>query len=181
MYKEYMNVSAEDIIRAMEEKHSDVNKSGIKKACSFAAEKHKGQTRVSGEPYINHPKRVAYIVAKLGMDSDTVIASLLHDLVEDCNVTIEEIASAFNQNVADLVESVTSVNAEITEAEKKRLTKTDIDPSMSRYIPKSVAMQQHIVPVRVGKDALFLVRVSGNVESAHAKRDCSDGRSEAAS
>lgn len=147
MYKEYQKVSAEDIIRAMEEKHSDVYKSGIRKACSFAAEKHKGQTRVSGEPYINHPKRVAYIVAKLGMDSDTVIASLLHDLVEDCNVTIEEIASAFNQNVADLVESVTSVNAEITEAEKKRLTKADIDKMSNTKLIKKLNRRALLIKI----------------------------------
>ena len=82
----------------------------IKKAYDFANELHKGQVRQSGEPYITHPLSVAYILSEMHADKDTICAALLHDTLEDCEVTKEEIAELFNKDVANLVDGVTKIS-----------------------------------------------------------------------
>ena len=82
----------------------------IKKAYLFANEKHKGQKRISGENYIIHPLNVAYILSDIHADSKTIEAALLHDTIEDCDVTKEELEEKFGQEVAKLVESITKIN-----------------------------------------------------------------------
>ena len=82
----------------------------IKKAYIFANEKHKGQKRISGENYIIHPLNVAYILSDIHADSKTIEAALLHDTIEDCDVTKEELETKFGQEVAKLVESITKIN-----------------------------------------------------------------------
>ena len=78
-------------------------------AFSFADNAHSGQLRKSGEPYIIHPLAVAEIVADLELDTDSIIAALLHDTIEDTGATHEEIAKRFGTSVADLVEGVTKL------------------------------------------------------------------------
>ncbi len=82
----------------------------IAKAYSYAEELHKGQKRQSGEDYITHPLNVAYILADMHADKDTVCAGLLHDTLEDTSITKEDIASIFNKNVANLVDGVTKIS-----------------------------------------------------------------------
>ena len=81
----------------------------IKMAYKYADNLHKGQYRQSGEPYISHPLNVAYILAELHADKDTICAGLLHDTLEDTNITKEDIAHYFNQNIANLVDGVTKL------------------------------------------------------------------------
>jgi len=82
----------------------------IKEAYLFAEKHHNGQKRQSGEDYIIHPLNVAYILAEMHADRDTVIAGLLHDTLEDTNTTKEEIAHLFNETVANLVDGVTKIS-----------------------------------------------------------------------
>ena len=82
----------------------------VKKAYEYAANLHSGQTRQSGEPYISHPLNVAYILAEMHADRDTVCAGLLHDTLEDTNITKEDISHDFNQNIANLVDGVTKLS-----------------------------------------------------------------------
>ena len=82
----------------------------IKKAYNYATYLHKEQYRQSGEPYIIHPLNVAYILAEMHADKDTICAGLLHDTLEDTNITKEDIAHEFNQNVANLVDGVTKLS-----------------------------------------------------------------------
>ena len=82
----------------------------VRQAYEFAAECHDGQLRLSGEPYITHPVAVAQLVADLHMDVHTVQAALLHDVVEDCDVTREQLASRFSAGVASLVEGATKID-----------------------------------------------------------------------
>lgn len=81
----------------------------IKKAFDYANHKHDGQKRKSGEPYIIHPLAVAEIVAEIGLDTDAIAASLLHDCLEDTDASFEEISRLFGTTVADLVEGVTKL------------------------------------------------------------------------
>ena len=82
----------------------------IEKAYYFADLKHSGVLRKGGAPYISHPVEVGLILAKLGFGEDVVSAALLHDTVEDCGVTIEELKSNFNKNVAELVDCVSAID-----------------------------------------------------------------------
>ena len=79
-------------------------------AYRYAAFAHEGQTRRTGEPYISHPVAVACILAKLHMDLPTLLAALLHDVVEDTGVAITEISEQFGKQVADLVEGLTKLD-----------------------------------------------------------------------
>ncbi len=79
-------------------------------AYRYAAFAHQGQTRRSGEPYISHPVAVACILAKLHLDLPTLLAALLHDVVEDTGVPISEISERFGKQVADLVEGLTKLD-----------------------------------------------------------------------
>ena len=81
----------------------------IKTAFDMAQQAHGDQKRVSGEPYIVHPVEVACILVELGMDSDTIIAGLLHDVVEDTPTTLEEVSKKFGQDVALMVDGVTKL------------------------------------------------------------------------
>lgn len=90
----------------VDEKELDI----IKEAYKFAYEKHFGQKRLTGEEYIIHPLNVAYILTRINADYETLSAALLHDTVEDCNVTKEEIEEKFGHNIMTLVEGVTKIN-----------------------------------------------------------------------
>ena len=81
----------------------------IKKAYNFAKDAHKDQKRESGEPYIIHPVAVAEILAELGMDTNTIMAGLLHDVVEDTKYSYEDIVNMFNEETANLVDGVTKL------------------------------------------------------------------------
>ncbi len=82
----------------------------LKKAYVFAARAHKGQTRRSGEPYLSHPLEVANMLADMKLDSTTLVAGLLHDVLEDTDVTIADLQQAFGDKVAHLVEGVTKIS-----------------------------------------------------------------------
>ncbi len=81
----------------------------IEKAYRFAEEKHAGIFRKSGEPYIHHLIEVAYILAKLQGGPSTIAAGFLHDVVEDTDVTVEQLETIFNPDIASLVESLTNI------------------------------------------------------------------------
>ncbi|MCM1228311.1 MAG: bifunctional (p)ppGpp synthetase/guanosine-3',5'-bis(diphosphate) 3'-pyrophosphohydrolase [Clostridium sp.] len=91
-----------------DDKQYDLSK--IITAYEFAAKAHEGQKRSSGQPYIIHPLAVAYILLELGMDTDTICAAMLHDVVEDTPITLEEVKKRFGQDVAMLVDGVTKLN-----------------------------------------------------------------------
>ena len=89
------------------EKQYDTEK--ILAAYEFAENAHRGQTRTSGEPYISHPVAVAYILLEMCMDTDTLCAALLHDVVEDTGVTLDTLRKKFGEDVALLVDGVTKI------------------------------------------------------------------------
>lgn len=103
------NIFLNDLIK----KVAEYNIGGVeivKKAYEYANKLHNGQVRQSGEPYITHPLNVAYILSDMHADIDTVCAGLLHDTLEDTDITKEDIAHDFNQNIANLVDGVTKIS-----------------------------------------------------------------------
>ena len=92
----------------------------IGRAYDVAEEMHRGQLRKSGEPYLIHPMAVAEILADLGMDEETIIAGLLHDVVEDTPYTSEELASDFGDEVELLVDGVTKLGSLKFESKEER-------------------------------------------------------------
>ena len=81
----------------------------ITKAYNYALNKHGNQLRKSGEPYIIHPTNVAYTIAELGLDEKTICAALLHDVVEDTEVTYDDIKNEFDEEIAEMVDGVTKL------------------------------------------------------------------------
>lgn len=97
------------IINRIEEYNPDGDVELVRKACEFAYTAHKGQMRLSGEPYIIHPAEVAYILADLELDIVTIISGLLHDVIEDTSYTFEDLETNFGLEVAELVDGVTKL------------------------------------------------------------------------
>ena len=81
----------------------------IQRAYNYAVSHHGDQKRKSGEPYIVHPVNVAYTIAELGLDEQTICAALLHDVVEDTDATFEDIVAEFGQEIAEMVDGVTKL------------------------------------------------------------------------
>ena len=90
--------------------HEEKNIHLIEKAFLIAKEKHDGQMRKSGEPYVQHPLEVAYILTNLHAGPSTISAGLLHDVLEDTDMTKEEMALEFNKDVAEIVDGVTKIS-----------------------------------------------------------------------
>ena len=99
----------EELRKIIEESGKEYDREKIQAAYELAAEKHQQQKRSSGEPYIIHPLSVAAILVGLGIDSESVMAGLLHDVVEDTDCTVEEITKQFGREVALLIDGVTKL------------------------------------------------------------------------
>ena len=102
-------LTLDDLIKKLEEYNPDAIEM-VEKAYKYAEFLHDGQKRQSGEPYIIHPLNVAYTLAELNADQDTICAGLLHDTLEDTETSKEEIANLFNSEVAKLVDGVTKIS-----------------------------------------------------------------------
>ncbi len=100
----------EELISIATAQDKNYNIQKIISAYEFASEKHDGQFRESGEPYITHPIAVARILLDLGMDTDTICAALLHDVVEDTQASLSDLKKLFGEDVANLVDGVTKLN-----------------------------------------------------------------------
>ena len=108
----------QELIASVKKYHPSTDISLIEKAYKTADTAHKGQVRKSGEAYIIHPLCVAIILAVLELDKETIVAGLLHDVVEDTVMTVEEIASEFSEEIALLVDGVTKLGQLSYDADK---------------------------------------------------------------
>jgi len=99
-----------DILDKLSPSYSEKDLDLLRKAYVFAASAHKGQVRLSGEPYLSHPLEVANMLADINLDATTLAAGLLHDVLEDTDVTASEIREAFGKDIAHLVEGVTKIS-----------------------------------------------------------------------
>ncbi len=101
--------AVDEVIEEVRRHHPDVDADIIRHAYVFAEERHRGQLRRSGEPFISHPVGCAQICAELGADADAIQAALLHDTVEDTEATLSEVEAQFGPDVAALVDGVTKL------------------------------------------------------------------------
>lgn len=130
-----LDITIRDVLYEARRNNKNIDKNKIFKAYTFAAEKHKNQKRKSGESYIIHPLHVAYILASWGLDTQTICAALLHDVVEDTNATYEDIEKNFDEEVASLVEGVTKLS---------NLFKTVEEKKTKNYKKMFIAMEKDI-------------------------------------
>ena len=111
MRKDMPNITFDILLKKIKEYINDKDELDlIRKAYMFAFEKHFGKKRLTGEDYITHPLNVAYILTEIHADYQTICASLMHDVIEDCGVTKEEITSLFGKEISLLVDGVTKIN-----------------------------------------------------------------------
>ena len=119
---EIKDATIDDVLDKMKKNNRKSDLKLIKRAYDFAKEKHGDQLRKSGEPYIIHPVQVAYILAGLELDDATICAALLHDVAEDTEVTIQDLAREFSTEIAEMVDGVTKLgNLKYTSAEEQQV------------------------------------------------------------
>jgi len=109
VFQETRAMTISDVIEKVERYNSSADTGLLQRAYELAAEVHDGQTRLSGEPYINHPLETANILADLEMDLKSIAAALLHDVIEDGLVEVEQLVKQFDKEIADLVDGVTKL------------------------------------------------------------------------
>ncbi len=160
----YTEYSFDDILKAIEKQNKDYDVDLIKKAYLFGEDAHEGQFRKSGERYFNHPIATAIIVINLGMDNESVIAALLHDVLEDTNVTAEEIDKKFGADVRVLVEALTKI---------ARLPYVSQEEAQAENIRKMVLAMSEDIRVIIIKlaDRLHNMRTINGHKSEEKKRD----------
>ncbi len=100
----------EGILDKIHEYHPQADVDPVMRAYVYAAKAHKGQERISGEPYLTHPLEVAGLLTELRMDTSTVAAGLLHDVVEDTHATLDELREHFGDEITALVDGVTKLS-----------------------------------------------------------------------
>ncbi len=119
---ENKEVTIEDIINLQKKNYPNSDTALIRRAYEYAKENHGNQCRKSGEPYMIHPVNVAYILATLGLDDETLCAALLHDVVEDTPKTHEDLVRDFGETIAEMVAGVTKLGTlRYTTAEEQQV------------------------------------------------------------
>ena len=106
---ENVNHTIEEVLENAKKSNRRADLKLIRRAYDFAKSKHGEQLRRSGEPYIIHPVQVAYILSTLGLDESTICAALLHDVIEDTDVTLQDLSKEFSPEIAEMVDGVTKL------------------------------------------------------------------------
>ena len=104
-------LNSQELINKVKNYNKFLNPEKLNKAYDFAVKAHENQKRASGDPYSVHPIEVANILTDLKLDSATITTGLLHDTIEDTNVTYESVKKEFGEEVANLVDGVTKISA----------------------------------------------------------------------
>ncbi|MCH8976871.1 MAG: HD domain-containing protein, partial [Proteobacteria bacterium] len=133
----------------------------ILQAYQFSAKAHEGQQRLSGEPYIHHPLEVAHILGEMHMDHHTIMAAILHDVIEDTPTAKEEIRKKFGKTVADLVDGVSKLT---------QIKFDTIEEAQAQNFRKMLMAMSHDIRVIMVKlaDRLHNMRTLGSLR--HEKR-----------
>ena len=128
-------------------------------AYEFASRAHQGQVRKTGEPYLEHPLNTAMILAEFNLDSETLAAALLHDVPEDCGVSLDEIEANFGLQVVKLVDGVTKLNR-LTSRARTGETKSKVQAENLRKMLLATAEDLRVVLIKLA-DRLHNMRTLG--------------------
>jgi GTP pyrophosphokinase len=104
------SATLDDVVEAYREHYPDGDVGLLRRAHETAAKAHAGQVRKTGDPYITHPTTVAYMLARYGLDADTIAAAFLHDTIEDTPLTLGEVEEKFGKEIARLIDGVTKLD-----------------------------------------------------------------------
>lgn len=132
----------------------------LNKALQFARKAHKGQKQVSGKPYVNHPIAVASLLKKWNQDKEVIAAGLLHDVVEDCDVSLKQIEREFGKRVAKLVDAMSFVvrkrkgklKKDMDATYKKFVKFTKIEPSLALIKTADMISNIHNIHIKSHRD-----------------------------
>ena len=125
-----MTTASEELVSRVQSYLPEDKVAFVDRVYKFATECHQGQSRMSGEPYIEHPIQTALFLADLRLDVPTVAAALLHDVMEDCGVTYQQLKQNFGEDVANLVDGVT------------KLTRMDLNLTDDDYAQQGTSFQE---------------------------------------
>ena len=117
----FKSVTISGVIKKIKKYLPNLNEDRIKEAYEFAKNAHKGQVRSSGEPYVQHPLRVAMILTDLHPDEDSIISALLHDVVEDTDIDIDEIEAKFGPGVVPLLNGLEKLSRVYYKGEERQV------------------------------------------------------------
>lgn len=139
----------ERLIKKIRSYHPSDNLEMVERAYQLAKSAHESQLRKSGEPYIIHPLEVACNLADLELDIESIVAGLLHDVVEDTDYTLEDIERLFNKEVALLVDGVTKLGKIQYSAQNKQLQKEEIQAENYRKMFLAMAQDIRVVLIKL--------------------------------
>jgi len=125
-----------DIIERVRTYQADSVVPLLEKAYATALKAHDGQHRMSGEDYIHHPLGVAQILTELQIDADSIAAALLHDVVEDTTITLEQLEKEFGKEIAILVDGVTK----LSRIEYKSKEEQQMENYRKMFLPKILGL-----------------------------------------
>ncbi|HST05716.1 MAG TPA: bifunctional (p)ppGpp synthetase/guanosine-3',5'-bis(diphosphate) 3'-pyrophosphohydrolase [Chloroflexia bacterium] len=148
----------ENLVKLVRSYNPDADGDGLRKVYQFAEMAHEGQLRATGEPYITHPLEVAFILAEMHLDVETIQAAILHDTIEDTAATNEDITRMFGPVVAHLVEGVTklsTVSKLQREADEGRRAADDPRAAKEKTRPQGDSHQQQAENLRKMFLAMF--------------------------
>ena len=135
----------------------------VLRAYEVGAQAHEGQTRKSGEPYITHPIAVAGILAELGLDAETIIAAILHDTLEDTQLSRAELTGEFGETVAELVDGVTKLD------KMSFSSRQEADAESFRKMLLAMARDIRVILIKLS-DRLHNMRTLGAKDAASGRR-----------
>lgn len=141
---EYICIKSHEFIEELENNHSAVDIKFIEKVLNFSNEAHKNQYRSSGEKYIQHPLQVALILASMNMDTPTIAAGLLHDVLEDTNYSSDDMKKKFGEEITRLVDGVTKL-----ESYKYRAGKANKQAENFRHLLFSITQDIRVIIIKL--------------------------------
>jgi len=159
-------INLENFIEEIKLVHDRIDEKILTEAFAFSKQAHKKQKRLSGEPFISHPANVAYILATLKTDTATIIAGLLHDILEDTDFVYEDLAEKFGTEIADLVEGVTKLEHF---KYKTNLTQKEKQAENFRKLLISVTKDIRVILIKFA-DRLHNMRTIEHLEKSKIKR-----------
>jgi GTP pyrophosphokinase len=138
-----------ELVEKIRKYNPDTNEELINKAYIFAMQAHKQQKRANGEPYFSHPIEVAFILTELEMDDTTIITALLHDTIEDTNITRLDISREFGETTANLVDGVTKLTKLELDAVGKNFSESEKQAENFRKLIVAVADDIRVLLIKL--------------------------------